>query len=159
MSVKNVSRNVFFEDVPQLAVDLTRKRNKVLGFGGHSNLIASMSAGGVILNGFDHPRSIISDFEVAEKTLQLFLERVNAPKKKFFFVPTLIIHPLEKLEGGLTQLEARAFEDLGYRAKANKVFVWNGRELKDEELLSLKFPPEGRRHPPERRGLPLDGST
>ena len=81
MSVKNVSRNAYFEDVPQIAVDWTRKRNKVLGFGEHANLIASMSPGLVILNGFDHPRSIISDFEVAEKTLQLFIEKVNAPKK------------------------------------------------------------------------------
>jgi rod shape-determining protein MreB and related proteins len=81
MSVKNVSRNAFFEDVPQIAVDLTRKRNKVLGFGARANVVASMSTGKVILNGFDHPRSIISDFEVAEKTLQLFIEKVNAPKK------------------------------------------------------------------------------
>lgn len=131
----------------------------MLGFGGHANLIASMSAGKVILNGFDHPRSIISNFEIAEKTLQLFIEKVNAPKKKFFFVPTLIIHPLEKLEGGLTQVEVRAFEDMGYRAKANKVFVWYGRDLKDEEVVSLKFPPEGRCYPPERKGLPLDGLT
>jgi rod shape-determining protein MreB len=154
MSVKNVSRNAFFEDVPQIAVDLTRKRNKVLGFGARANLAASTSKEKLILNGFDHPRSIIGDFEVAEKTLQLFLEKVNAPKKRFFYAPTLIIHPLEKLEGGLTQIEMRAFEDMGYRAKANKVFVWDGRELNDEEVVSLKFPPKGRRYPPERKGLP-----
>jgi hypothetical protein len=81
MSVKNVSRNAFFEDVPQLAVDLTRKGNKVLGFGARANLVASTSKEKLILNGFDHPRSIIGDFETAEKTLQLFLEKVNAPKK------------------------------------------------------------------------------
>src|SRR5262245_12353467 len=159
MSVKNVSRNAFFEDVPQLAVDLTRKRNKVLGFGARANLVASTSKKKLILNGFDHPRSIIGDFEVAEKTLQLFIEMVNAPKKKFFYAPTLIIHPLEKLEGGLTQVEARALEDMGYRACAKKVFVWDGRELKDEEVVSLTFPPKGRRYPPERKGLPLDGLT
>jgi rod shape-determining protein MreB and related proteins len=149
VSVKNVSRNAFFEDVPQIAVDLARKRNKVLGFGARANLIASTSTETVILNGFDHPRSIISDFEVAEKTMQLFIEKVNAPKKKFFYVPTLVIHPLEKLEGGLTQVEARAFEDLGYRVKASKVYVWNGRALNDEEVISLKFPPEGRCYRPK----------
>lgn len=147
ISVKNVSRNAFFEDVPQIVID--QASNKVLGFGGRANLIASMSAGKIILNGFDHPRSITSDFEVAEKTLQLFIEKANAPKKKFFYAPTLVLHPLEKLEGGLTQIEARAFEDMGYRARASKVFVWNGRELKDEEVISLKFPPEGRCYRPK----------
>ena len=159
MSVKNVSRNAFFEDVPQVAVDLTRKRNKVLGFGARANLVASTSKEKLILNGFDHPRSIISDFEVAEVTMRFFIQMVNGPKKKFFYVPTLVIHPLEKLEGGLTQVEARTLEVLGYRARANKVFVWDGRELKDEEVLLLKFPSKGRRYPPERKGLPLDRMT
>jgi rod shape-determining protein MreB len=71
----------------------------------------------------------------------------------------LVIHPLEKLEGGLTQVEAQVLEDLGYRVSAKKVFVWDGRELIDEEVLSLKFPPKGRRYPPERKGLPLDRMT
>ena len=131
----------------------------MLGFGARANLVASTSNEKLILNGFDHPRSIIGDFEVAEATLRFFIQMVNAPKKKFFYVPTLVIHPLEKLDGGLTQVEARALEDMGYRASANKVFVWDGRELKDEEVVSLKFPPKGRRYPPERKGLPLDRMT
>jgi rod shape-determining protein MreB len=149
VSVKNVSRNAFFEDIPQVAVTRTRKRSKVLGFGARANLMASLSLEKVVLNGFDHPRSIISDFEAAEATLRFFVQMVNAPTKKFFYAPTLVIHPLEKLEGGLTQVEARALEDMGYRTSASKVYVWNGRELSDEEVITLKFPPEGRCYHPK----------
>jgi rod shape-determining protein MreB and related proteins len=68
---------------------------------------------------------LINDFEVAEKTLGIFLKQVDRRKIRAlpFSPKELIIHPLEKLEGGLTQIESRAFSDLGYRIMAKKVLV------------------------------------
>jgi rod shape-determining protein MreB len=58
----------------------------------------------------------------------------------------MVIHPLEKVEGGLTKVEARALEDLCWRARAADVFVWTGRTLTDEEVRELRFPAEGVLH-------------
>src|SRR5262245_65409922 len=79
MSVKNVCRTGSFEDVPQVAVDLTRKRNKVLGFGARANLVASTLSDKLILSVFVHPRSSIGDFVAAEVPMRFCIQRVNAP--------------------------------------------------------------------------------
>lgn len=85
------------------------------------------------LNGFDHPRTIIFDFVVAERTLQLalaelFRERTVRP------APVLVIHPLERIEGGLTWIEKRALLELGEGSGARKVYIWEGRTLTDTEI-------------------------
>ena len=50
------------------------------------------------------------------------------------------MHPLEKTEGGLTQIEVRALQELAAGAGAIEAHVWQGRELMDYELESRKFP-------------------
>lgn len=103
----------------------------------------------IVINGFDTPRSIISDFEAAEKTLQAFIKQIE-PKKSWWnflpFVPVIVIHPLEKIQDGLTMVEARALEDLCWRARAAEVYVWTGQVLTDAELRDLRFPSEGKLH-------------
>lgn len=94
-----------------------------------------------LLNGFEHPRSLLADFSVAEKTLQLFIREL-APRTFYSAAPVLVLHPQELLEGGLTQVEVRGLYELG-RGAARKVQVWVGRELTREELLARQFPAEG----------------
>ena len=50
-----------------------------------------------------------------------------------------MLHPRVDPEGGFTQIEIRALRELAIGAGASKAFVWHGRDLTDEELLSLDF--------------------
>lgn len=116
-------------------VALTRDPEpKVAAIGAEARIVGPYD----VVNPFDHPRSILSDFGAAEKLLQhaffvLFEGRWLRPS------PVVIIHPLEKVEGGLTALEHRALRELGVAAGARRVYVWEGRELIDSELSDGKF--------------------
>ncbi len=101
----------------------------------------------------DHPRSIIGDFEAAEKTLELFLAEVDCRQYRFTpYAPyKVILHPLEKLDGGLTTTEKRALQDMAYRVRARKVMVWEGRLLTDQEILTDSFPTDGKLFPTIRK--------
>ena len=143
LSVKNVTSGVAYEDIPQIA--LSENRKSVLDVGkaaaGYAN-----DPKAIVLNGFQAPRSIIGDFEAAERALQAFIKRVEPERawwNIFPFVPVIIIHPLEKVQDGLTQVEVRALEDLCWRARAAEVYVWTGSVLMDDEALHLKFPGNG----------------
>jgi rod shape-determining protein MreB len=57
--------------------------------------------------------------------------------------PVLVLHPRVDPEGGFTQIEIRALQELALAAGAAKVIVWKGRELLDQELLELRFPSGG----------------
>ena len=105
---------------------------------------------GSIVNGFKHPRTLIADFTVAEQTLKYFLKLV-LPTSPFKASPIIVIHPQAQLEGGLTQIEIRAFAELGLGAGARRVFVWDGPELTREELGELRFSRVGGKllHPPK----------
>lgn len=91
---------------------------------------------------FAHPRSLISDFTVADQLLKEFVRRM--PGQSFFkFAPMVVIHPQGEPEGGFTQVEVRAFHELALGAGASMVKVWQGRDLTDPELLSGSFPTTG----------------
>ena len=69
----------------------------------------------------------MADFQVAEKMLQFAFREEH----KSFFTPSprVIIHPMEKLEGGLTEIEVKAFRELCIGAGARQVVVYMGDEL------------------------------
>jgi rod shape-determining protein MreB and related proteins len=145
ITVKNLSNGAYFQDIPQIAVQALGKRKKVVAYGKQANFPYGKPPETIVLNAFHHPRSLINDFEVAEKTLGIFLKQVDRRKIRAlpFSPKELIIHPLEKLEGGLTQIESRAFSDLGYRIMAKKALVWTGTILSDAEILFHQFPASG----------------
>ena len=143
LSVRNVTSGAAYEDIPEVA--LSENRKSVLDVGAAAARYAN-DPKAVVVNGFQSPRSIIGDFEAAEKALQAFIKRV-APERSWWnifpFVPVMVIHPLEKVQDGLTQVEARALEDLCWRARAADVYVWTGRLLMDDEVLHLNFSGNG----------------
>jgi len=62
-------------------------------------------------------------------------------KNRFFHPsPITVIHPMEKVEGGLTSIEQRALRELASGAGAHKVFIWVGCELTDDEIISRNYP-------------------
>jgi rod shape-determining protein MreB and related proteins len=81
---------------------------------------------------FSHPRALLGSFSNAEP----FLKSLVAEAKGGFVLKLeILIHPLEKVEGGLTEIEERAFEELGRGAGASKVKVWSGSPLSDAEVI------------------------
>lgn len=137
VSFRNITHGLYYEDVPLVA--LSKTNGKVLAFGKSAEIYRS-SPDAKVVNGFKHNRSIIDDCEAAEKTLQQFIKQVLPTNLwRFHFRPIIVLHPLEKLEGGLTQIEGRALIDCGYRLKAYKSFVWTGRVLTDDEVRYGKF--------------------
>ncbi|MFG6428818.1 rod shape-determining protein [Roseateles sp. LYH14W] len=94
-------------------------------------------------NPFAHPRSLVSDFTLAEQVLKGFIWRVRG-RRLFTMSPVIVMHPLGEHAGGLTQLELRAFRELALGAGAASVRIWLGPPLTDEQLLSGTLPATGR---------------
>ncbi len=49
--------------------------------------------------------------------------------------PIIVIHPMEKTEFGLSEVEDRALRELAIVAGARKVSIWVGQELSDSEVI------------------------
>ncbi len=138
LTVKNVRSGQAVSEVPEVAVSAEPKP-KILGVGLQARLAASGQQAKVV-NPFAHPRSLVSDFTVAEQLIKEFVRRLQG-KSFFTLAPVIVIHPLGSPAGGFTQVENRAFREMALGAGASKAIVWNGRNLTDQEVLSKQFPP------------------
>ena len=83
---------------------------------------------------FTTARLLIGQFLVAEQTLRGTLKQVGR-RGLFAPSPNVVIHPLEMIDGGLSEVEERVFREVVVSAGAKKVFVWVGHELSDSEVL------------------------
>lgn len=81
---------------------------------------------------FTTERLLVGNFTVAQTLLKKGLKIVMGKK---FFAPTVLMHPIEKVDGGLSQVEERVLKDLAIIAGAQKVFVRVGPELNDNDVL------------------------
>jgi len=138
-----VEENRTIEDKPLVALAPGPKGKRIVVAVGSEAQAAFLKGDGsvTIHNGFDHPRSCVCDFDIAEAALRYFIRRVASRAK--LIRPIIIVHPLEKIEGGLTQVECRALRELAESAGARKAYVWTGRVLDFQELTSLQFPQSG----------------
>jgi rod shape-determining protein MreB and related proteins len=81
-----------------------------------------------VSNPFSHPRLLVANFQKAEKILMHAVREVCA-KKLFAPSPRVVIQPMEKLEGGVTDIELRLFRELCLGAGAREVVVYLGSPL------------------------------
>ena len=126
LKVSNIQTKKVYEIEPLMAIDNTTEgHRRVFKIGTSCKSLDSNKY--QITNPFSNPRSLLADFQVAEKMLQFALREVH----KSFFTPSprVIIHPMEKLEGGLTEIEDKAFRELCIGAGARQVVVYLGDEL------------------------------
>jgi rod shape-determining protein MreB len=130
-----------FDEPPVLALQTIKGKREAIAVG-HTAMKLQGQTQVEVLNGFNHPRSLLADFAVAEKTLQLLIRQL-AGKSLLKLAPRVILHPLEHLEGGLTQVETRGLYELCRGAGAKQVQLWVGRELTTEELRLRQFPSDG----------------
>ena len=86
-----------------------------------------------LVNPFDHPRMLIGNWLVAERLLQ---HAIRSLYKGNFIraAPRIIIHPMENLEGGLSDVETRAFRELAVSAGGSDVAIHIGPELDKREI-------------------------
>ncbi len=81
---------------------------------------------------FTSERLLIGNFTVIQSLIKKGLKIVMGKK---FFPPIFLMHPIEKVEGGLSQVEERVIKDLAVLAGAQKGVLWLGHELNDKEVL------------------------
>ena len=138
ITILHVESGHEISDIPAIAIETKNGKSLIIA-AGRDTVAASAARPNVkICNGFQHPRTIIADFMIAERTLRHFVKQAM-PKSFFIPSPTIIIHPQAILEGGLTQIEIRAFAELGAMVGAKKVYIWEGQELTKEKLSNLCF--------------------
>jgi rod shape-determining protein MreB len=84
---------------------------------------------------FSSDRLLVGDFSKAEALLKKGLKEV-ARHGMFAVSPAVLMHPLEKVEGGLSQVEERVLTELALGSGAADVVVWVGALLSDQEVLN-----------------------
>jgi len=141
LSMRDVKSGQSISEIPELAISAPPNQ-KLLGVGAAARAAAASQHGAIVVNPFAHPRSLVSDFTVAEQLIKAFLSRlVGGTSLKMS--PVVIIHPQGNPDGGFTQVENRAFRELGFGAGAAKVILWQGDDLTDQEILSGQFSSRG----------------
>lgn len=83
---------------------------------------------------FTTARLLVGNFREAEKTLSQGIKKSlggGLIKRS----PIAVIHPVEKTEGGLCEVEVKIFNELALGSGAAKVIVHEGRELSKTEVL------------------------
>ena len=76
------------------------------------------------VNPFTHARSFVGNFMLAEKVLQHCIQQLH--RKGFRPAPRVVMHQLEKADGGLTDIEDRVLRELAVGAGAREVLVYTG---------------------------------
>jgi len=79
---------------------------------------------------FTTQRLLIGEFIIAEDCL-----RNITNKWAMLLGPSVIIHPLEMIEGGLSPIENRVLLEVAHGAGAKNVKIWIGNVLSDQEVL------------------------
>jgi len=133
LSMKDVGSGRSVSGPPVAAISREEKR-RLVAVGQAASAIPNAD----VLNPFKHPRTLVSDFTLAQQVIKGFMKELFSDRL-FAAAPTVVLHPRVDPEGGFTQIEIRALHELGIGAGAAKVIVWQGRELRDDELRSLEF--------------------
>jgi rod shape-determining protein MreB len=130
VSVRNVSTGDVVEVTPKLGLDCS---DTVLSVGDPVDPTAAR-----VLLPFQHPRILIEDFAGAEKVVHFAIRKLFG-KRYISPSPVVLVHPDLELEGGLTQIEARALREMTEGAGARRVYLHYGRRLTDQEVSDLSL--------------------
>ena len=141
--VRDPKSGLAIDEIPEIAVKRPPGGKATVLAVGQEARGAAAQPDATLHNPFAHPRSLVSDFTLAEHVLKDFMWRVRG-KRLFGPSPVIVMHPLGEHAGGLTQVELRAFRELALGAGASQVSIWVGPALTDEQLLSDKLPASGR---------------
>ncbi len=128
IKVTDIGSGNTYEEKPLLAIQKNNKNEEMVIAVGNSVESIESELQVKIIKPFSHPRTLLSDFVSAQKMIQHTVYQLV--KKPFFsFSPLIVIHPMEKMEGGITQIEFRAFKELALAAGARESVIYQGAEL------------------------------
>lgn len=71
---------------------------------------------------FSSPRMVLADFTGTQFLLRQGIRKVRSS----FLSPNIVLHPMELIEGGITQVEHRALRELGHGIGGRRVAIWEG---------------------------------
>ena len=138
ISIRYVEKQTTIEEEPIIAIRNEIKSKKIIAVGIDSKRAQFKDPVNVTIhNAFKHPRTFLSNFEIAEATLRYFVYKIV--QRNFLVKPIIIFHPTENIEGGVTQIERRGLRELGISVGARETYVWTGRLLTDGELTDKHF--------------------
>jgi rod shape-determining protein MreB len=87
---------------------------------------------------FTSERLLIGRFTAAVEAMKRGLKQVSGQRFAPFGVfARIVIQPKEKLEGGLSEVETRLFQEVAQQAGATRAVVWTGNDLSDDEAARL----------------------
>lgn len=132
LTVSNVKTGEEISEVPEVTVGGEPK--KIVAFGSQARLAVAQGAG-ELHNPFAHPRSLFSDFTLAEVLLKMVVARLAPRRFGLSSNLLIVIHPLGEPAGGYTQIELRVCRELALGAGAAQVFVHEGAPLDAAQLL------------------------
>jgi rod shape-determining protein MreB len=141
VTVRNPGTGEQVAEIPELAVT-DQPKFRIVGLGHEARSMATQPNVRVV-NPFAHPRSLVSDFTAAEQLVKALIAKILA-HGLFSVAPRVVLHPLGDPEGGFTQVEIRALQEMALGAGARSVKVWQGRPLTDQEILSDRLPVTGK---------------
>jgi len=134
IKVLNCETKLVFDEEPLIAIKDNGKGKKIIVAIGNSAKSYRHDPLAEVSNPFLHPRMLFNDFVSAEKIIQYAIMQVY--KSRFKPSPKVIMHPREKLDGGINYIEVRAFKEMAYGAGALEVVVYTGAEL---SMYNLNF--------------------
>ena len=114
-----------FIDEPLIAVESVDGKTKIKAIGKASR--NCIGPGVEVINPFKHSRSMVSSYTHAEKMLRQAFKSIFT--NVFQAAPRVVMHQLEKNEGGLTDIEQRVLTELALRAGAREVVVYQGSRI------------------------------
>jgi actin-like ATPase involved in cell morphogenesis len=85
---------------------------------------------------FTTTRLLVGQFQEAETLLRKAIQEIGSGGL-FQVSPVVVIHPIEMVEGGLSEVEERALRELALSSGARSVFVHVGAPLTDSEVVSV----------------------
>lgn len=129
LKVIAVKSGTTFDDEPLMAIS-DGKKKVILAVG-----TSARSAGGTIINPFDHPRILVHDFQTLEKLLQHAISVVL--NTGFIRATPIVVWQIdEPLDGGLTTIESRVLREAALGAGASEVFIHGASPLTNEQVLN-----------------------
>jgi hypothetical protein len=134
-----------FADAPLVAISVHPKRGQqVMAIGSEvKTLRPALDPGEEMIsgNGFEHPRSVIGDVDLAEIVLRSGVRKVLKNCGWRFTSPDCLLQVLGDWEGGLTSPERQALKGLALQTGARCVFIIDRpNPLMDEEVWDLCRP-------------------
>ncbi|MCK5725656.1 MAG: rod shape-determining protein [Thiotrichaceae bacterium] len=125
IKVTDITTKKIFDEKALVAVKNENGKKSIEAVGNNATLVSNVNTS--VSEPFSHERLLLSNFTLAEILLRYILNTLV--KRKIFVSPKVVIHPMEKIEGGLGQIEIRAFRELAIGAGARDAKVHQGREL------------------------------